>query len=152
MCNAEEYLGRIELLDSQINDRWEDLQRLYSMRTKMTTIFSMAPAHGSGSKSNVEDLTIKIMQMEVELNRKIDAFIDYKAEVMNLLEQLNDAKQSKLLHKIYFDYMDIEDLAYEMGKCTKTIEKRRDEALQKVAVLLLHRKEAGGEIAVNKDG
>lgn len=149
MCNAEKYLGKIELLDSQINDRWEDLQRLYSMRTKMTTIFSMAPAHGSGSKSNVEDLTIKILQMEVELNRKIDAFIDYKADVMNLLEMLNDAKQSKLLHRIYFDYMDIEDIAYEMGKCTKTIEKRQNEALQAVAVLLADRKETGGGNAVN---
>lgn len=152
MCNAEEYLGRIELLDSQINDRWEDLQRLYSMRTKMTTIFSMAPSHGSGSKSNVEDLTIKIMQMEVELNRKIDAFIDYKADVMNLLEMLNDAKQSKLLHKIYFDYMSIEDIAYEMGLSVKTIENRQKEALQAVAVLLADRKKSGGEIAVNKDG
>ena len=140
MANAKEYLERIEVLDTQINDRWEDLQRLYAMRTKMTTIFSMAPVAESGNKSKIEDLTIKIVPIEVELNRKIDEFIDYKAEVTRLIERLNSTKQSSLLRKIYFKYMEIEDVAYEMGLSTKTIQNRLDEAIQAVDALL---KESG---------
>ena len=140
MISAEEYLERIEVLDTQINDRWEDLQRLYAMRTKMTPIFSMAPVAGSGNKSKIEDLTIKIVPIEVELNRKIDEFIDYKAEVTRLIERLNNTKQASLLRKIYFQYMEIEDVAYEMGLSTKTIQNRLDEALQAVDALL---KESG---------
>lgn len=140
MANAEEYLGKIEVLDTQINDRWEDLQRLYAMRTKMTTIFSMAPVAGSGNKSKIEDLTIKILQMEVELNQKIDEFIDYKAEVTRVIERLNNAKQSSLLRKTYFKYMEIEDIAYELGLSTKTIQNRLDEALLAVDALLDDRK------------
>lgn len=143
MCNAEEYLGRIEVLDTQINDRWEDLQRLYAMRTKMTTIFSMAPAAGTGSKSKIEDLTIKITEIEVELNQKIDKFIDYKAEVTRVIEALNNAEQSTLLRKVYFKYIEIEDIAFEMGLSTKTIQSRLDEALQAVDALLHNRKESG---------
>lgn len=140
MANAEEYLERIEVLDTHINDRWEDLQRLYAMRTKMTTVFSMAPVAGSGNKSKIEDLTIKIEPIEIELNRKIDEFIDYKAEVTRVIERLNNTKQSKLLRKRYFNYMEIEDIAYEMGLSTKTIQNRLDETLQAVEALL---KESG---------
>ena len=136
MANAKEYLERIEVLDTQINDRWEDLQRLYAMRTKMTTIFSMAPVVGSGNNSKIEDLTIKIVPIEVELNRKIDEFIDYKAEVTRLIERLNNTKQSNLLRMIYFKYMEIEDVAYDMGLSTKTIQNRLDEALHAVDALL----------------
>ncbi len=147
MANAEKYLERIGVLDTQINDRWEDLQRLYAMRTKMTTVFSMAPVAGSGNKSKIEDLTIKIEPIEIELNRKIDEFIDYKAEATRLIERLNNTKQSSLLRKVYFNYMEIEDIAYEMGLSTKTIQNRLDEALQSVDALLDDGKESGVENA-----
>lgn len=136
MANAEEYLGEIELMDIEINDRWEDLQRLYAMRTKMTTIFSMAPVAGSGNKSKIEDMTIKIQEVESELNRKIDAFIDYKNEVMDVIHRLKNKKFSKVLTRIYFKYMSIDDVAYDLNVCPKTIRNIHTEALQAIEDLI----------------
>lgn len=136
MANAEEYLGEIELMDIEINDKWEDLQRMYAMRTKMTTVFSLEPVAGSGNKNKIEDMTIKIWQMESELNRKIDAFIDYKRDVMDLIHSLKNKQFSKVLTKIYFKYMSIDDVAYDMECSTKTIRNIHNEALQMIDAIL----------------
>lgn len=139
MLNAEEYLGEIELMNIEINDRWEDLQRLYAMRTKMTTVFSLTPVAGSGNKSKIEDMTIKIREVEIELNRKIDAFVDYKKEVMSLIYSLKNKKFYKVLTKIYFNYMSIEDVAYDMNCCEKTVRNIHNDALQAVEAILKER-------------
>lgn len=139
MVNAEEYLGEIELMNIEINDRWEDLQRLYAMRTKMTTVFSLTPVAGSGNKSKIEDMTIKIREVEIELNRKIDAFVDYKKEVMSLIYSLKNKKFYKVLTKIYFNYMSIEDVAYDMNCCEKTVRNIHNDALQAVEAILKER-------------
>lgn len=139
MANAEEYLGRIELMDMQINDRWEDLQRLYAMRTKMTTIFTLVPAAMSGNKSKVEDLSIKILELEGELNRKIDEFINFKLEALGLIEKLNDKRHLKVLNKIYFKYMPVDDVAYDLDCSSKTVRNLQREALQTLDAILAER-------------
>lgn len=136
MANAEEYLGEIELMDIEINDRWEDLQRLYALRTKMTTVFSLTPVGGSGNNSKVENMTIKIQEVERELNRKIDAFIDYKNEVMDLIHRLKNKKFSNVLTRIYFKYMSVDDVAYELNVCEKTVRNIHSDALDAVEALL----------------
>lgn len=145
MATAEEYLCEIELMNIEINDRWEDLQRLYAMRTKMTTVFSLTPVAGSGNKSKIEDMTIKIREVEIELNQKIDAFVDYKKEVMALIYRLKNKKFYTVLKLMYFKYMSVEDIAYEMGCSEKTVRNILNEALQAVDVLL---KGIGGEKCV----
>lgn len=139
MCDAEEYLGEIELMDMEIHDRWEDLQRLYAMRTKMTTVFSLEPVAGSGNKSKIEDMTIKIQEVEIELNRKIDAFVDYKKDVMDLIYSLKNKKFYKVLTRMYFKYMSTDDIAYEIGVCEKTVRNIHTEALQAVNAILKER-------------
>lgn len=136
MANAEGYLCEIELMDIEINDRLEDLQRLYAMRTKMTTVFSLAPVAGSGNKSKVEDMTIKIQEVEIEINKKIDAFADYKKKAMDLICCLKNKKFRKVLTSMYFKYMDIEDIAYAMNCCEKTVRNIHSDALQALDALL----------------
>lgn len=136
LSEGEKYLGKIELMDIQINNRWEDLQRLYSMRTKMTTIFSLTPGTGSGNQSKIEDLSIKILELESELNRKIDRFVDFKKEAMDLIDSLNSKEFTEVLSRIYFKYMSIDDVAYDMGVSTKTIRNRHNEAIQAVEAAL----------------
>lgn len=144
---SEKYLRRIRRLDVEIDNRWEDLQRLDAMRTKVTTVFSMAPVAGSGNDSKIEDMTIKIISLTKELNQKIDEFVDLRLEAAALIERLNNVQHIEILRGLFFEYKSIDDLAKEMHKSTKTIRNRRKDALKEVDALLEDRKEAGVENA-----
>jgi len=129
MLEAKKYLEQIQRMDTQINNRWESLQKLYAMRTKMTTVFSMSAVSGSSAQNKLEDISIKIWDIEKEVNRKIDKFIELKLEATQLIDQLTDINHAMVLHKIYFEYKKIDEVAADIGVSTRSIRYWHNNAL-----------------------
>lgn len=129
MWDAKKYLEKIKRMDTQINIRWEDLQKLYSMRTKMTTVFSDAAVKSSGAQNKMEDITIKIVELENEVNRKIDKFVTLKLEAGQMLDKLSNAEHALVLHKIYFEYKKIDEIASELGVSSRTVRYRHNDGI-----------------------
>ena len=117
MCDAKAYLRKIELADVHINNKLNDLQKLRTMVTKITSTISPVPASGSGVQDKLGDAVAKIVDLQDEINRKIDSYVDLKREISAVLEQIQDADQAKVLHKRYFEYKPWEMIACEMN-CT----------------------------------
>lgn len=136
MCDAKAYLRKIELFDANINNRISDLQELKSLVTKITATISTVCVSGSGNQDRLGDAVAKIVDMQDEINLKIDKYIALKKEISELLEQIQDSDQVKVLHKRYFEYKAWEQIACEMNYSYRNVCYIHGKALQAVEALL----------------
>lgn len=130
MCDAKAYLRKIELLDAHINNRISDLHELKSLVTKITATISQVCVSGSGGQDRLGDAVAKIVDLQDEINRKIDKYVDLKRKISSLLEQIQDPDQVKVLHKRYFEYKPWEQIACEMNYSYRNVCYIHGKALQ----------------------
>lgn len=147
MCDAKAYLRKIELADVHINNKLEDLQKLRTMVTKITATVSPVCVSGSGNQDKLGDAVAKIVDLQSEINSRIDSYVDLKREISAMLEQIEDPDQVKVLHKRYFEYKPWEKIACEMNYSFRNVCYIHGKALQAVGALLEERKEKGAENA-----
>lgn len=136
MCDAKTYLRKIELLDTNINNRISDLHALKSLSTKITATISLVSVSGSGNQDKLGDAVAKIIELQEEINRKIDKFVNLKRNISDLLEQIEDPDQVKVLHMRYFEYKPWEQIAIEMKYSYRNVCYIHGKALQAVQALM----------------
>lgn len=136
MCDAKAYLKKIELLDAHINNKLNDLHTLRSLVTKITATISPVVVSGSGNQDKLGDAIAKIVDLQDEINRKIDNYVDLKREISAMLEHLEDPDFVKVLHKRYFEYKPWEQIACEMNFSYRNVCYIHGKALQAVEGLL----------------
>lgn len=136
MCDAKAYLRKIELLDAHITNKLNDLATLRTMVTKITATITPVAVSGSGNQDKLGDAVAKIVDLQDEINRKIDKFIDSKREVSAVLEKLQEPDHVKVLHKRYIEYKPFEQIACEMCCTYRNVCYIHGKALQEVGALL----------------
>jgi DNA-directed RNA polymerase specialized sigma subunit len=86
----------------------------------------------------------KIVDLQEEINRKIDNYVDLKREISAVLEQMDDPDQVKVLHKRYFEYKPWERIACEMSYSFRNVCYIHGKALQAVDAILEGKGEKDG--------
>ena len=136
MCDAKAYLRKIELLDAHINNKLNDLHTLRTLVTKITATISPVCVSGSGNQDKLGDAIAKIIDLQDEINRKIDNYVDLKREISAKLELIDVADYVKVLHKRYFEYKPWEQIACEMNCTFRNVCYIHGKALQAFAALM----------------
>lgn len=143
--NAKEYLQQIELYDAQIKNKCDEIANLRSMAMSVTA--TLRPDGGSpsgGVSDKVGNSVAKIVDMQQEINRDIDRFIDYKKEVLSLIDKIKSPDEIRLLHLRYFQYKPWEEIAVIMNYTYRNVCYIHSRALQSVGKLLEKRCSNGG--------
>lgn len=137
MNNAKAYLQQIELCDAQIKNMTHEIADLRSMVMHITSTFR---PDGSTAKGGVSDkignTVAKIVELEADVNKAIDRFVDLKREITKTIEQVTDPRELRLLYLRYFQYMQWEEIAVEMGYTYRNVCYIHSRALQSVNRIL----------------
>lgn len=133
---AKEYLQQVKMCDVHINNRLEELASLKALATKITSTWSSEPGGGSGNQDKLGDAVAKIVDIQQEINEAVDAFVDKKNEVRELLEGIKNPDQLDVLYKVYFQYQTLEQAACDMGYSYRNVCYIHGKALQEVERLL----------------
>lgn len=141
MCEAKAYLLNIKMLDVNINSKLNDLHALRTMVTNITSTISPVSVSGSGNQDKLGNAVAKIVDLQNEINRKVDKYVDLKREAIEILEQIQDSDQVKVLHKRYFEHKTWERIACEMGYSYRNVLYIHGDALQAVDAILKERKQ-----------
>ena len=136
MTDAKSYLMQVELYDTHINNKLEELARLKELTRHITSSIKDVPVSGGGNQDKLGSAIAKIVDLENEINEAVDAYIDKRREVGKTLELLEDADQVSVLHKRYFEYKAWEEIACEMHMTFRNVCYIHGRALQAVYVLL----------------
>ena len=131
---AKQYLKQARYLDERINTKIAQVSSLHDLATKATSTLSDMPGGGTRNTHQMEDIIIKILMLENEINADIDRLVDLNNEILSVLNCIDDAECRLLLEKRYLNWESWEDIAAELCVSAPSVYRLHEKALKKVVV------------------
>ena len=108
---AKEYLSRAFFLDKEIASMLEQIENLKALATRATSVICASRVGGTDRRSKVEDGICRIIEMENQINDRIDELIDTKDEICALIRKIDDEYLRRLLEYRYVCYHSMEEIS-----------------------------------------
>lgn len=131
---AKEYLQQAIRLDERINSKIAQLDSLNELATKCTSTISDMPKNPSPSMSRLEDVVVKIADLQADINSDINTLVDLKREMTHVIKAVDDVDCRLLLEFRYLCGHSWEEIAVELGYTTRNIHYLHRQALKLITV------------------
>lgn len=131
--NPKICLNRAFYINQRIDSKVEQIATLNALANKVTTTYSQVPASGSHNNNKMEDIIIKIVSMEEEINKDINELLDAKAEIIGAINSVENEEHRTILEKRYLCLKNWEEIAAEMNYSIRNIFILHGKALQSFA-------------------
>lgn len=114
---AKEYLQQLQRLDAVINQKIKELEGLRLTLSSVGSIDYAKDRVQTGSSSDAPFVrTIeKIADLEAEIDREINSFVDKKHQIINEIQGLSNAIHIQILFKRYVEFKRLEVISVEMN-------------------------------------
>ena len=130
MKNAKEYLGQAYRIDQRINSKIEQVSALNNIATKATSTISDMPGSATRNIHRMEDVIVKIINLQDEIKADIDELVDIKAEVMSVIKSIDNLEYQTLLELRYLCFKPWEQIAIELGYSINNVFKMHRKAIE----------------------
>ena len=131
---VKQYLRQARYLDERINTKITQVSSLHDLATKATATLTDMPGSPTRNTHRMEDIIIKILMLENEINADIDDLVDLKEQILDVIKGVDDEECRLLLEKRYLNYEAWEDIAVEMCMGIDNIYKLHSKALKKITI------------------
>lgn len=121
---AKEYLLQIRNIDRKIENKQLQLDSLYDMAKSITVTPKEIDIQTSPALDPMGDTIAKIVDLQDELNRDIDRYVDMKLEAMRLINQMDNPDHANILIRRYINYDSWQDIADLMGISRQAVDKK----------------------------
>lgn len=137
---AKEYLKQLQRLDTVIDQKIKEVDALrLTARSTGSIDYSKnrVQTSPSGDASFVNTVH-KMIDLEQEINREIDFFIDEKHKIINQIQSLRNEKHIDILYKHYVEFKRLEVIAVEMNYTYQYTRELHGHALREFENKFLH--------------
>ena len=131
---AKDYLAQAYRIDQRINAKLEQVMALRELATKATGTLSDMPRADSPNVCRMEDIILKIVDSENEINAEIDRLVDLKREMRVVIGAVEQSEHQTLLELRYLCFKTWEQIAVAMAYSIQHTYRMRDQALRAVVV------------------
>ena len=131
---AKEYLSQAWRLDQEITTKIETLDSLNALATKATQTITGMPHNPSSSRSPMEDVICKIIDLQKEINDDIDKLVDLKKEISDVIRAVDDKELRLILEKRYINNQTWPEISVDLGYKMRYMFKLHDIALEKIKI------------------
>ena len=138
--NVQNWLGQVKKMDQLIDAKLAERDRLNALATDISAKpFDGMPYTNTGTVSQkMQNAVINLVMLANEINKLIDQYVDYKEQVVKVLEKLPD-KEYGVLHRYYIRYMTIEQIAEDMGYSVRQVLRIKKKSLKNLEnVIVCH--------------
>ena len=132
--NAKEYLSQAMYIDQRIDSKLEQIMKLRESATKATATLSDMPRPDSPNVQSMEETIVKIVDLEREINRDIEALVDLKAEARKVISKLDNPEQQLILEMRYLCYKSWAEIAEDLSFSESNVYKIHGEALKRIVL------------------
>lgn len=113
--NAKRYLEQLEVIDTKIQQKLEELDALKTDACSTGGIdYSADRVQTSKSGDSLCNAVTRYISLDEEINREIDEFADIKHDVIKQIQSLNVKNYIQVLFKVYVQYKSVKIAAGEM--------------------------------------
>ena len=131
---VKDYLSQAYRIDQRINSKIEQVSSLHDLATKATQTLSDMPGSATRNTHRMEDVIIKIIDLENEINTEIDRLVDIKREIMCLINGVPNPEEQTLLELRYLCFKTWEQIAVDMGYSVENIYRMHRKALKNLEI------------------
>ena len=129
---SKEYLQQGYRIDQRINSKIAQVTNLRELATKATATLSDMPGNASPNTHRMEDIIVKMVDLENEINADIDSLVDLKAEMVSVIKNVRNPELQTLLELRYLCFRTWEQIADELGYSIESIYRLHREALKNI--------------------
>lgn len=113
--SAKKYLGQLEVIDTKIQQRLEELEELKADVYHVGGVdYSREKVQALGKSDRLSKEVVRFMTLNDEINTEIDEFTEIKRQVIKQIQSLNESNYIKVLFKVYVQYKSLKITSYEM--------------------------------------
>lgn len=124
---AKDYRRALKKLSRQVAS-------LHGLAAKANSTLTDMPGSPNRNIHRMEDIIVKIVDLENEINHDIDTLVDLKTEIMQVIKQVEDLESQTLLEQRYLNFRTWEQIAVDMGYNVRHLYRMHDKALKAVKV------------------
>ncbi|HAL74931.1 MAG TPA: hypothetical protein DCM45_07605 [Clostridiales bacterium] len=128
----KEYLSQAYRLDQRINSKLAQVTALNDLATKCTTTLSDMPRNPNRGISTMADAVEKIVDLQAEINRDIDALVDLKRDIVRAIKAVANTEYQTILELRYLCFKTWEQIAVDMGYNVRHVYRIHDEAVESI--------------------
>ena len=127
---TKEYFEQALTLNKRINSKLDHLGTLREMSTKATITLSDMPRSSSPNLYQMQDIISKIIDLEHEINRDIDRFVDMKREYMRIIGEIRNPVFQLVMEQRYLCCHTWDQISIELGYELRWLHRLHGRALQ----------------------
>ena len=131
---AKEYLSQAYRLDQRIDAKIEQVMSLRNLAAKATSTLSDIASSGTRNIHRMEDIIMRIFDLENEINADIDALVALKREIVSTIKSVPNLEYQILLELRYLCFKPWEQIAVEMGYGIDNVFRLHQKALKDMEV------------------
>jgi 3-methyladenine DNA glycosylase/8-oxoguanine DNA glycosylase len=129
---AKEYLQQAFRVDQRINSKLEQVMSLRELATKATATLSDMPRNPSRGHHRMEDVIVKILGLESEINAEAERLVDLKREIVTVVDKVASTELRTLLELRYLCFKTWEQISVEMSYDIRWVHRLHNRALDEV--------------------
>lgn len=133
---AKEFLMQAYHIDIRINSKIDQISSLHDLATKATSTLSDMPGSATRNVHRMEDVILKIIELEEEIRGDMNNLIDLKQSIMKTIKKLKSVDFQAVLELRYLCMKQWEQIAVNMGYSLQHIFRLHDKALKDVWEIL----------------
>ena len=118
----EEFITRKIRLDEKLYKVEEKIAALRAQAEKSTTSLTLAPGGNAYNDSRLEELVIKIADLEAEEHELLKESSAVSAELAAFFSGLDDPNQMKILIMKYIDLKTVEEIRKELDRSERFVQ------------------------------
>ena len=103
---------------------------------QLTTIYKDTPPSTTREVDSMQKTIANIMDLRVEINEKIDEFVDLQREIMHVIDKVPNSKYRSILTYRYLTFLEWESIALKMRYTTNHVHRLHRKALDVVEKLI----------------
>ncbi len=126
----KEYLGQTYRIDHRINSKLDQISALHDLATKASSTVSDMPGSPNRNIHKMEDVIVKIIGLEEEVNQDIDELVDLKTDITHLIKTLENHEYQIILEQRYLCFKTWEQISVDMGYSIQHTFRLHDKALK----------------------
>lgn len=111
---AKEYLSQLRYKNAKINSLLARQQLYRELASRSTAVYRDIPGGGQSRASSTEEYVCKIVDLEREIDRRIDEYVDLTREIEGRIRTLEDERYRAILCFRYITAWSWSKIAREM--------------------------------------